>query len=875
MGYPHTCSLSGSTQNQRPTGGSLRVNPHGENSRSVAVCHGRLPMMKTGGIVAFQCAVLMLVGLAGTASGAGLLVNETLANEPGSVTTTEWIELWNWPDTGGGSIDLKGYRFVDGRDTTRFDTNLTIPPGGFVVLARKPTGADSFEAYWGDSSGVWGDNPKESFPVLLAKMSLRNSSDTVTLISPDGDTSRMLWTHDGADGVSIERIRPNNDDSAGNFAYCADPSGSTPGRINSVFPVRSDLALDSLRITPADPQWGDTIRVWVYMTNVGLGAAPPADIQVYDDPDPLHSGDALGEIGTIKAFAIEEGFSATGVILWDRASPGLHGLVARIAADGNPMNNTLNTEITVRFSQPLVIITEFLANPTVGGPDEWVEISNRTDVPINMQGVRFGDSVATVPLPDSVGVIPPGTFWVFCENRGPFLNYYHGFHGILLELSGWRELNNTGDRIRMIGPTGEIIDSVSFRAVYPDNRSAERVNLEPSPASSKFWKECMDPSGATPGRANSVHPIVNDLSLDSLRVDPAEPVWGEPITVQIFVTNAGFGPARGIALSLYDDLDLSAPGAMLAKIGSATVASVDEGERSDATVEWSGAPPGIHRIVAKVDTDGDSLNNSGAVTLTVRHSQPLVIISEYLANPTSQGPGEWVEITNVADFAINLRATRIGDSSGASVLPPDVSVMSPGAFWVLTESEAAFRAFYPLFTGSLVQIPGWRDLNNSGDRIRLLGAAGEIIDSLSLRTLYDGNRSVERLELSATFAGPDDWARSVDPSGATPGQPNSVNRDQTGSFEVSVSPNPIYLSAEQSAQIAYRMEIGELLTLRIYDRAGHLVRTIADKMPAATGTTFWNGTTNAGGHVDPGAYILLARSEPRGTEQKLVIVVGP
>ena len=115
----------------------------------------------------------------------------------------------------------------------------------------------------------------------------------------------------------------------------------------------------------------------------------------------------------------------------------------------------------------------------------------------------------------------------------------------------------------------------------------------------------------------------------------------------------------------------------------------------------------------------------------------------------------------------------------------------------------------------------------------------------------------------------------MDPSGATPGRANSVNRESAGTFQVSISPNPIYLSAGQSAEIEYRMQIGERLALKIFDRSGQLVKTIADEMPAATGVVTWNGTDDGGGRVQPGPYVLLARSDPAGAVQKKTVVVGP
>ena len=65
------------------------------------------------------------------------------------------------------------------------------------------------------------------------------------------------------------------------------------------------------------------------------------------------------------------------------------------------------------------------------------------------------------------------------------------------------------------------------------------------------------------------------------------------------------------------------------------------------------------------------------------------------------------------------------------------------------------------------------------------------------------------------------------------------------------------------------------MTLKIFDRSGQLVKTIADEAPSATGMMTWDGTDDDGAAVRPGAYVLLARSDPSGDVVKKVIVVGP
>jgi len=807
-----------------------------------------------------------------------LILNEALANEPGGATSLEWVEVLNWPDT-GLAVSLDGYRLIDGSDTTRFAGTPSIPAGGFAILARRALGEASFESRWGDSSGVWGDHPIESFPLFGAGISLRNSSDTLVLIGPESDTSAILWTRDAGDGISMERIRPDGGDHPAAFGVCVNASGSTPGRQNSLFPARADLSLDSVRVTTSVVPDDDSRVVQVYVTNVGFGPVNSALIEAYDDRLPGVGGDILEEINSTQIGGLNEGESYTVGIPWNDASPGRHGVIVRIVADGNAANNTSELRIAIPFELPWVVLSEYLADPEIGGPDEWIEISNRADFAINMNGCAIGDSTGLSVVADSARLMNPGEFWVLAENETAFRAHYPDFAGTLVQVANWRSLNNTGDRIRLVGPAGEMIDSLSFRGGQGGNRTAERVDLSPILLDGRYWSPSAHPEGATPGAENSVVPINHDLAIDSLFVTPSEPEWGAILRANAHYKNVGlekFPPSFGA--TLYEDLDPSAPGTSLEEIArfvSSGTDSLPVGYSGLFWISWAEPTPGFHRLCIELDSDDNVDNNSYSVTTTVRHTEPLVIITEFLADPTPTGPGEWVELYNTASFPISMYLNRIGDSSASSVISPFAGPISPSGYWVVCEDEGAFLAYYPEFNGLLFEVGGWRTLGNDGDGIRLTGAAGEIIDSLTFVATHGDNRSSERTNRNAELSEPDDWTVSVDPSGATPGQPNSVDAAAAGEFEIRVLPNPFYLARGEAAEIAYRLGIGERLTLRIFDRAGHLIRTLANDVPSATGSTIWDGTSEGGGRVDPGAYVLLARSEPEGTERKLVLVVGP
>ncbi len=708
---------------------------------------------------------------------AELILNEALANEPGSVTTTEWVEILNWPDT-GAALSIKGYRYLDGGDTTKIDTNLILPPGGFLILARKVTGTASFESIWGNNSGVWGDAGSESYPVVgITKMSLRNSCDTITLIAPSGSTSVIWWKSDAGDGISVERIRPGPSDDIANFHSCIIADGATPARANSVLPGRHDLLLDTVSCSPAAPSWGDTITFVSTVQNYGTGPVDDAQYVYLRDRAPLHIDTSLIELMTQPLGFIEELGAAMPRWNWTDAPPGVSHLLCQIRGDSNSANNSVWVDIKVRFTSPLLIVSEFLANPGPGGPDEWIEIANVARFSVNLEGMRIGDSLNSEDIPTQSREIEPGEFWVLAENEAGFRAFYPDFTGTLIGIKGWRALNNSGDGIRLWGPSGEIVDSLTFRTTFEANRSVERVELAPSFARTRDWAGSTATDGATPGRANSIRRgQPGALLIDSMWIEPPFPHWGETVGILAATRNVGFGPTKGWTLGVLRDLDLSAPGSQLSLITQLNVPDLGEGERASLVAEWTDAPPGISRVVCVLYSPANERVDSSAIVMMVAYTQPLLIISEYMAVPAPSGPGEWVELYNASNLSFGFGGLKLGDSTAFTAVPAANGALGPGAFVVLCQDAEQFSGYYPTFAGDLLELPGWRPLGDQGDRIRLLGSLGEIIDSLSYVGAHAGNISTERRRLVPEFADPRDWGDCIDPEGATPGRSNSIRR---------------------------------------------------------------------------------------------------
>jgi hypothetical protein len=139
-------------------------------------------------------------------TNADLVVNEVLANEPGSAVSLEWIELYN------NSPGLVNLSFAEIRVASPSDTNSYLLSGGmagfeFLVICRDSV---RFEEHWGDSSGLWGDGPNEAFQIREDPIGLTNSSGSVTVFQLTTPVSELAWDQSGLDGRSWERVDPQS-----------------------------------------------------------------------------------------------------------------------------------------------------------------------------------------------------------------------------------------------------------------------------------------------------------------------------------------------------------------------------------------------------------------------------------------------------------------------------------------------------------------------------------------------------------------------------------------------------------------------------------------------------------------------------------------
>jgi hypothetical protein len=198
--------------------------------------------------------------------------------------------------------------------------------------------------------------------------------------------------------------------------------------------------------------------------------------------------------------------------------------------------------------------------------------------------------------------------------------------------------------------------------------------------------------------------------------------WPEPVTGVVWVSNEGFEPTKA------SDITISFFPAAHVLAHLTTPEQQPAGATALLEFSLAGLAPGRHplRLIEADDNGGNNGLCSAFVALA-----PSVIVSEYQAAPEIGGTGEWIELYNTLGVEVPVYGLVIGDSTAYSQLPPSYSTIPPYGYLIVCEDSNAFLAEYPEHDGLRVQVRGWRELNNTGDKIRLLGSIGEMVDSLT------------------------------------------------------------------------------------------------------------------------------------------------
>jgi len=430
-------------------------------------------------------------------------------------------------------------------------------------------------------------------------------------------------------------------------------------------------------------------------------------------------------------------------------------------------------------------------------PYEYVEIYNNAGEDFQLRDFQLTDGNDTAVFKNQI--IVSGEYVVLSNGTGA-----NAFGGTAL--SNFPSLSNNGETIYLLDRNDQIIDSLAFdKTLFKDESkedggySIELINPD---------KPCFDPSnyaasndanGGTPGSQNSIFdnsadltaPTVIELNIinnTTLQVQFSEAMDNGSLLASNFSIQAGT-PIDNISVD--DDFG---------QIVTINLASEFERGSTQRLV-----------ITGVQDCSGNTLNTQVDFELGALPQVNELLITEIMAtpSPTVGLPNlEYVEVYNNSSNVISLNDVYLADNAGRTQIG-DINI-NPASYLILTKnsSTASFDSF-----GDVQGINSFPTFTTQ-DEARLENADSSIIFSVSYdRSFFkddskdDGGYSLEMIRLNPACQSPDNWTASINASGGTPGQQNSVF---TASGD---SQNPTVLSFEVLSDTTFAIEFSKAMDI--------------------------------------------------------------
>lgn len=561
---------------------------------------------------------------------------------------------------------------------------------------------------------------------------------------------------------------------------------------------------------------------------------------------------------------------------------------------GGPYTQSFFITPTILPRPGALIISEFMADPTpeVGLPPvEYLEIHNRTDTVMILDGVQIASGGAPQPLVG--GQISPRGYRIIVA-----VNNVGGFpmgSGNITPVSSFPALSNSGDEIELLY-NGQLLQRLEYDLSWYDDParadggySLELTEVEAADPSCKgLWAASRASIGGTPGTVNSVAGLVVD-SEGPLLLRGEFTAGGVQLT---FSEDLGQSIDLG-AFSIAPDLGISGlvalPGTGNYRLNltnnpvNSTIYTVTvSDELSDCAGNLSATSTSIELGLAEDVAVGD------------------VVINEILFNPVTGGV-DFVEVFNCSNKILNVEGWTLSNELAQTGSPRERienrALLLPGGYLVFTPNVSNILTVYPdqaqaqfLVENRLPSLP-----DDEGN-ITLTAPNGDVLDSFNYNEdqhsnlLDDDNGvSLERVNPKSATQNDGNWFSAASRVGfATPTRENSQRRDVAPGAggnefffldEDTVSPDGD--GFQDALLVRYNTPgPGWNAQLRIFDANGRLVKVLRRaELLAGEGTIIWDGTNDDNERARTGIYVILVeRFEPNGgtaTEKLVAVVVNP
>jgi hypothetical protein len=690
-----------------------------------------------------------------------ILITELMADPspPVGLPEAEFVEIHN---RSANPVSLAGWKFSDGTSTATLPSHI-IPPGQYRILCTTANVAafSSFGTVVGVSGFPTLNNAGEPLVLRGAQNQLIDSIHYTLDWYKDADKRDGGWT--------LELIDPDNICAdIENWKASVDVKGGTPGVVNSVNASNPDVTGPKLVSAKS------TVANEVILDFDEKLEASLANGQFAIDPS----------IGITSRAFTSLALKQIKLTLNQNLEPRKQYQITVSQLRDCPGNLMEEATLPFFYFEPLpvnakdIIITEIMADPSpvVGLPDaEFIELFNRSENPVTLEGWKFTDGSSTAILPSQI--IWPGEYWIVCSNANTSA---FSLLGKTIGVSNFPTLNNSGESIVLKTAGDQVMDSLYYNLNwYKDENKREGgwtleiVDLNNTCAEEENWRASIDEKGGTPGKVNSVNanaPDVTGPKLLSASASVANEVilsFNEKLETSLSSAQAVIAPTIGVAAMTFTSPAL---------------------KQIRLTLAQNLEPRKIYQITVSQLRDCAG-NLMDAATLPFYYFEPLpvkakdIIITEIMADPTPPvglPEAEFIELYNRSENPVTLEGWKFTDGSSTATLP--AVILWPGEYRIICPASSA-SPFSNL--GATTGAANFPSLSNTGESIMLRDGANNLIDSVNYSIDWykdtekrDGGWTLELIDLNNICGEGENWIASTDAKGGTPGKVNSVNANK-------------------------------------------------------------------------------------------------
>jgi hypothetical protein len=284
---------------------------------------------------------------------------------------------------------------------------------------------------------------------------------------------------------------------------------------------------------------------------------------------------------------------------------------------------------TGTYPQNILVINEIMFAPHESEA-EYIEAYNTSDEDIELSGWMISDAASPGGSKSHTFTIPPQKvicskgFFVIISDSSFFTTY--GISRDELSVAGESHilLNNDGDDIVLLDPSGARIDSVRFSPSWhhPDQPltrgiALERINPLKSGLDRYNWTSSTAPAGGTPGRQNSIY-LISEPQSSSVSISP-NPFSPDGDGIEDEATISVEFPSRTVTLSvrIFD-----AMGRLVKTLEESSPVG------SHYTVRWEGMSNSSQRCrIGLYIVYIEAVDRDGGVVYTLK--QPLVLARRF------------------------------------------------------------------------------------------------------------------------------------------------------------------------------------------------------------------------------------------------------